>query len=88
MADLPAPFPGRLTAERFPLRTPDDVAPRLQLHFLGSGVKRTTRNVGCTRNTVRKYATQGACRPPLRGHQIPAISVHLKSGHHGWRAEA
>ncbi len=52
MTDLATPFPGPLTAERLPLRTPDDVARMLQLHTPGWGVKRIARELGCAKNTV------------------------------------
>ena len=64
MTLLPPPFPGPLTVERSPLRTPDDVARMLQLHALGWGVKRIARELGCAKNTVKKYVGQGVWRPP------------------------
>ena len=63
MTDLPPPFPGPLTVERSALRTPDDVDRMLQLHALGWGVKRIARELGCAKNTVKKYVTQGDWRP-------------------------
>ena len=53
MSPLIPSFPGPLTVERSPLRTPDDVARMLQLHALGWGVKRIARELGCAKNTVK-----------------------------------
>ena len=63
MTLLPPPFPGPLPVERSPLRTPDDVDRMLQLHALGWGVKRIARELGCAKNTVKKYVGQGDWRP-------------------------
>lgn len=49
----PAVRPGGATGE--PVRTPDDVAVILRLHALGWGTKRIAREVGCARNTVKRY---------------------------------
>ena len=64
MSPLIPSFPGPLTVERSALRTPDDVARMLQLHALGWGVKRIARELGCAKNTVKKYVGQGDWRPP------------------------
>ena len=86
---LPPPFPGPLTAERCPLRTPDDVAHMLQLHALGWGVKRIARELGCAKNTVNKYVTQGAWRaaaPVARVGVLDALQPWMAAcfhQHHG-----
>lgn len=54
------------SAEREPLRTPDDVAVILRLHALGWGAKRIAREVGCAKNTVKRYLAQGAWAPLAR----------------------
>ena len=86
MTDLPPPFPGPLAVERSALRTPDDVARMLQLHALGWGVKRIARELGCAKNTVKKYVTQGDWRPaaPLASVDTsnPATDRHRETGHH------
>ncbi len=63
MHDSAPPFPGPLAAERSPLRTPDDVARMLQLQALGWGAKRIARELGCAKNTVKKYLAQREWRP-------------------------
>ena len=63
MSLLPPPFPGPLAVERSALRTPDDVDRMLQLHALGWGIKRIARELGCAKNTVKKYVDQGDWRP-------------------------
>ena len=45
------------------VRTPDDVAVILRLHQLGWGSKRIAREVGCARNTVKRYLAQGTWAP-------------------------
>jgi transposase len=75
MCDSVPPFPGPLTAERSPLRTPDDVARMLQLHALGWGVKRIARELGCAKNTVKKYVTQGAWRPPAPPARVGVLDA-------------
>jgi hypothetical protein len=72
MTRIPLPFPGPLTAERFALRTPDDVARMLQLHSLGWGVKRIANELGCAKSTVEKYVVQGDWRPPVPANPPPS----------------
>lgn len=50
-------------ADGEPVRTPDDVAIILRLHQLGWGSKRIAREVGCARNTVKRYLAQGTWAP-------------------------
>ena len=50
-------------ADGEPVRTPDDVAVILRLHQLGWGTKRIAREVGCARNTVKRYLADGAWTP-------------------------
>lgn len=64
MVDSVAPFPLLPAPERESLRTPDDVAEILRLHRLGWGAKRSPREVGCAKNTVKRYLAQGAWGPP------------------------
>ncbi|MHB1299192.1 MAG: IS21 family transposase [Gemmatimonadaceae bacterium] len=89
MSRFAPPFPGPLAAERFSLRTPDDVARMLQLHALGWGVKRIARELGCAKNTVKKYLAHGAWRPatpPTRMGVLDALQPWLAAcfhQHHG-----
>jgi transposase len=41
------------------METPDDVATMLRLHEAGWGAKRIAVELGCSRNTVRRYLRQG-----------------------------
>ena len=75
MPILSPPFPGPLTVERSALRTPDDVARMLQLHSLGWGVKRIARELGCAKNTVKKYVTQGDWRAPAPAARVGVLDA-------------
>ena len=80
MLDPMSPFPHLPPAEREPLRTPDDVAVILRLHELGWGAKRIAREVGCSKNTVKRYLAQGVwtpARPPVRPGQLAALTDWL-----------
>ena len=70
MLDPASPFPRLPTAEREPLRTPDEVAVILRLHALGWGAKRIAREVGCAKNTVKRYLAHGAWAPAVRPVRI------------------
>jgi transposase len=51
------------------MQTPEDVQAMLKLASLGWGAKRIASEMGCSRNTVRRYLRQGGWRPyqaPLR----------------------
>ena len=41
------------------MHTPDDVQAMLKLASLGWGSKRIAKELGCSRNTVRRYLRQG-----------------------------
>ena len=45
------------------MEKPDDVAAMLRLEAAGWGAKRIARELGCSRNTVRKYLRNGGWRP-------------------------
>ncbi len=51
------------TGEARAMHTPDDVQAMLKLVSLGWGAKRIAKEVGCSRNTVRRYLRHG--RPPV-----------------------
>jgi transposase len=64
------------------MRAPDEVAAMLRLHNLGWGTRRIAAELGCDRETVRRYVTAGGwtpCRFPTR----PC----LVAGHDAWLAE-
>ena len=50
-------------ADGEPVRTPDDVAVIQRLHALGWGTKRIAAEVGCARNTVKRYLAGGGWAP-------------------------
>jgi transposase len=78
--DPVSPFPHLPPAERESLRTPDDVAVILRLHELGWGAKRIAREVGCSKNTVKRYLAQGQwmpARPPVRPGRLAALTEWL-----------
>lgn len=45
------------------MQTPEDVQAMLKLALLGWGSKRISRELGCSRNTVRSYLRQGGWQP-------------------------
>jgi len=53
---------------------PDEVAAMVRLHKLGWGSKRIAEELGCSRNTVKRYLAAGgwtAIRQPQRtGHEF------------------
>lgn len=57
-----APQPGGV-AEAQAMQTPDDVHAMLKLASLGWGAKRIARELGCSRNTVRRYVRLGGYQP-------------------------
>jgi transposase len=55
------------------MQTPDDVQSMLKLASLGWGAKRIAAELGCSRNTVRRYLRQGGWQPyqaPPRGGRL------------------
>lgn len=64
------------------MHTPEDVQAMLKLASLGWGSKRIAAELGCSRNTVRKYLRQGGWEP----YQAPAKGSRL-SGLEEWLAE-
>ena len=64
------------------MQTPEEVQAMLKLASLGWGAKRISRELGCSRNTVRCYLRQGGWQPyqsPLRPGKLTA--------HQAWLAE-
>lgn len=57
-----APWSGRIEG-RQAMRQPEDVQVMLKLASLGWGAKRISRELGCSRNTVRNYLRQGGWQP-------------------------
>ena len=64
------------------MQTPEDVQAMLKLASMGWGAKRIASEMGCSRNTVRRYVRQGGWQPyqpPLRPGKL--------SEHAQWLAE-
>ena len=70
------------TDGRQAMQTPEDVQAMLKLASLGWGSKRISRELGCSRNTVRTYLRQGGWQP----YQSPQRPSQL-AAHEDWLAE-
>src|SRR3954468_16932190 len=64
------------------MRAPEEVAVMLHLHALGWGAKRIAAELGCSRNTVKRYLRQGGWQP----YQAPARPGALDE-HAAWLQE-
>ena len=64
------------------MQTPEDVQAMLKLASLGWGAKRIAVELGCSRNTVRRYLRQGGWQP----YESPARTSRLAE-HAQWLAE-
>jgi transposase len=64
------------------MQTPEDVQAMLKLASLGWGAKRISRELGCSRNTVRSYLRQGG----WQAYQAPRRPGRL-TAHADWLAE-
>jgi Homeodomain-like domain len=64
------------TGEAQAMHTPEDVSAMLKLASLGWGAKRIAKELGCSRNTVRRYVRGGgymAYRTPQRAGQLEGL---------------
>jgi transposase len=62
------------------MQTPEDVQAMLKLASLGWGAKRIAKELGCSRNTVKRYLRQGGWRafqPPKRTSSLTAHRLWL-----------
>lgn len=57
--DIEASLPAAVRHGMEPMKTPDDVAAMRRLHALGWGTKRIARELGISRNTVRRHLREG-----------------------------
>jgi transposase len=64
------------------MQTPEDVQAMLKLASLGWGAKRIAAELGCSRNTVRRYLRQGGWQP-----YQPAPRAGLLDEHARWLQE-
>jgi transposase len=58
------------------MQTPEDVQAMLKLASLGWGAKRISRELGCSRNTVRSYLRQGGWQPYQSPHRPGRLTPH------------
>jgi transposase len=58
------------------MQTPEDVQAMLKLASLGWGAKRISRELGCSRNTVRSYLRQGSWQPYQSPHRPGRLTAH------------
>jgi transposase len=71
---------------------PEEVAAMLRLHELGWGAKRLAKELGCARNTVRRYLREGgavAYSKPVRGTAFDGLDDWLRERffRHGGNAD-
>src|SRR6266849_8937211 len=67
-------------ARRQEMREPEEVVAMLRLHRLGWGSKRIAAQLGCSRNTVKRYLRMGgwrASRMPTRPQQLMGLEAWL-----------
>jgi hypothetical protein len=65
------------------MHTPEDAQAMLKLAALGWGTKRIAKELGCGRNTVRRYLRRGgyvAYRSPVRTGKLAGLGGWLASG--------
>ena len=58
------------------MESPDDVAAMLRLHAAGWGAKRIAKELGCARNTVRRYLREGGWKPYANGGRKKVLDAH------------
>lgn len=69
-------------SRRVEMRTPDEVSAMLALKARGWGLKRIAAELGCSRNTVRRWLAEGGWRALELGARPKALD-----GLEGWLAE-
>jgi transposase len=57
--------------------TPDDVTAMVRLHGLGWGSKRIAAELGCARNTVKRYVASGGWTPGARRRRLAGLESWL-----------
>lgn len=63
------------------MKTPGDVAAMIRLRALGWGSKRIAAELGCSRNTVRRWLGEGEwrpCAPPTRSKRLDGLGAWLE----------
>ncbi len=82
MSEISMKSPPEIDGRRQRMRTPDEVVAILRLHDEGWGTRKIAREVGCDRETVKRYLASGrwaSCRASKRPGVLDA--------HAGWIAE-
>ncbi|MBP1807785.1 transposase [Rubellimicrobium aerolatum] len=74
--------PRTQVSRRVEIWTPDEVSAMLALKARGWGAKRISAELGCSRNTVRRWLAEGGWRAPELGARPKALD-----GLEGWLAE-
>ncbi len=74
------------------MRTPDEVSAMVSLKGLGWGVKRIAAELGCSKNTVKRYLSLGGWRPcasPSRSKKLDGLETWLSERfrRHGGNAD-
>lgn len=64
------------TREVTTMEKPEEVVVMLRLHAAGWGAKRIAAELGCSRNTVRRYVKNGGWRPYGDGSRGKALDQH------------
>jgi transposase len=82
MDDRVSVAPPVIDGRRERMRAPDEVAAMLRLHALGWGTRRIAAELGCDRETVRRYLAAGGWRPYRNPERPGALA-----GHEAWLAE-
>jgi transposase len=84
--------PWRDGLRRDEMKTPDDVLAMVRLKALGWGAKRIAAELGCSRNTVKRWLRSGHWRPcatPSRSSKLDGLSDWLaeRFRRHGGNAD-
>jgi transposase len=74
------------------METPEDVDAMLRLHAAGWGTKRIALELGCARNTVKRYLEEGGWKPYASGNRSKRLDDHQEwvreaFAQHGGNAE-
>lgn len=62
------------------MQAPEDVQAMLKLASLGWGAKRIAMELGCSRNTVRRYLRQGGWQPYQAPSRRSQLDEHAQCG--------
>ena len=72
-------------SRRDEMKTPDDVSAMVRLKGLGWGAKRIAAELGCSKNTVKRWLQYGDWRPcvtPSRSRKLDGLSDFLAERFH------